>query len=73
MSLKPLPTEAVPETTALIARAAFRKGNLYIRLRDEMGTLYTDQDFADLYPTRGQPALSAWRLALVTVMQFMQA
>jgi transposase len=58
--------------TALIARAAFRKGNLYLRLRDELGTLYTDEDFANLFPSRGQPALPAWRLALVTVMQFLE-
>jgi transposase len=57
---------------ALIARAAFRKGNLYMRLRDELGTLYTDEDFAHLFPSRGQPALPAWRLALVTVMQFLE-
>ena len=72
MSLKPLPIEPVPEMTALIARAAFRKGNLYMRLRDELGTLYTDEDFAPLFPSRGQPGLCAWRLALVTVMQFLE-
>ena len=72
MSLKPLPIAPVPEMTALIARAAFRKGNLYMRLRDELGTLYTDEDFAHLFPSRGQPALPAWRLALVTVMQFLE-
>jgi transposase len=33
-------------------------------------TLYQDSDFADLFPTRGQPAESPWRLALVTVMQY---
>jgi transposase len=60
MSLQPLPITPVPEMTALVARAAFRKGNLYLRLRDELGTLYTDQDFANLFPSRGQPALPAW-------------
>ena len=70
MSLKPLPIAPVPDMTALIARAAFRKGNLYMRLRDELGTLYTDEDFTHLFPSRGQPGLCAWRLALVTVMQF---
>ena len=58
--------------TTLVARASFPKGNLYMRLRDELGTLYTDEDFAHLYPTRGQPALPAWRLALVTVLQFLE-
>ena len=72
MSLKPLSTPDIPEMTSLVARAAFPKGNLYMRLRDELGTLYTDEDFAHLYPSRGQPGLPAWRLALVTVMQFVE-
>ena len=72
MSLKPLPIEPVPQQTALIATTAFRKGNLYLRLRDELGTLFADEDFADLYPNRGQPGLPPWRLALVSVMQFLE-
>src|SRR4051812_44367883 len=56
--------------TARVARAAFPKGNPYLRLRDELGPVFRDGDFADLYPRRGQPALPPWRLALVTVMQF---
>jgi transposase len=39
-------------------------------LRDRLGTLFADADFADLYPRLGQPAYAPWRLALVTVMQF---
>jgi transposase len=39
-------------------------------MRDELGTFYTDADFADLFSKRGQPAFSPWRLALITVMQF---
>jgi transposase len=70
VSLKPRPVPDVPELTARVARAAFPKGNPYLRLRDELGTLFHDGDFADLYPGRGQPALPPWKLALVTVMQF---
>lgn len=72
MSLKPKPMEPVPEETARIARAAFPKGNLCLRLRDTLGTIYTDQLFADLFPVRGQPAEAPWRLALVTVLQFVE-
>ena len=72
MSLKPEPIGPVPEETARIARAAFPKGNLYLRLRDELGTLYQDDLFADLFPSRGQPAEAPWRLALVTIMQFLE-
>jgi transposase len=70
VSLKPRPVPDVPELTARVARAAFPKGNSYLRLRDELGPVFRDADFADLYPRRGQPALPPWKLALVTVMQF---
>lgn len=70
MSLHPQSIDPIPEQTARIARAAFPKGNLYMQMRDTFGTFFTDALFADLFPTRGQPAHSAWRLALVTLMQF---
>src|ERR671921_604534 len=70
MSLKPSPIQPVPEETARVARAAFRKGNPLLKLRDELGAIFADADFADLFPKLGQPALPPWRLALVTVLQF---
>lgn len=72
MSLKPQPVGEIPEDTARVARAVFRKGNVYLRLRDEFGVLYEDQDFAKLFPVRGQPGLPPWRLALVTTVQFIE-
>jgi transposase len=70
MSLRSEPIPDVPEETARVADAAFPKGNLYLKMRDELGTFYEDADFTDLFPIRGQPAFSPWRLALITVMQF---
>lgn len=70
MSLKPTCISAIPEETARVARAAFRKGNPYLRLRDELGVIFADEDFVTLFPGRGQPALAPWRLALVTILQF---
>src|SRR3954471_5780587 len=67
MSLRPDPIKPVPEETARIARAAFRKGNPLLRLRDELGAIFADADFADLFPKLGQPGLPPWRLALVTI------
>ncbi len=69
MSLKPSPIEPVPEATARIARAAFRKGTPLLQLRDELGPIFAAADFADLFPKRGQPGLAPGRLALVTVLQ----
>lgn len=70
MSMYPEPIFDVPELTAEVAQAAFPKGNRYLKMRDELGTVYTDDQFADLYPQVGQPAASPWRLALITVVQF---
>jgi transposase len=72
MSLKPSVIEPVPEQTERVARAAFPKGNLYISIRDQLGTLFEDADFTSLYPRRGQPAFAPWRLALITIMQFLE-
>jgi transposase len=43
-----------------------------LTLRDKLGTLYEDDDFSELYPQRGQPAYSPWRLALITILQFVE-
>ena len=55
MSLRPEPLPAIPAATVAAVRAAFPKGNLYVDLRTEFGTLYTDQLFTDLYPPAGRP------------------
>src|SRR5262245_34022515 len=70
MSLRAHALEPVPEDTARVARAAFPKGNPYLLLRDTLGTIFQDDDFAALFPLIGQPGLPPWRLALVTIMQF---
>lgn len=70
--LRPEILKPIPEETARVASLAFPKGNLYLRLRDELGVLYSDEDFAALFPALGQPALPPWRLALVTVVQFLE-
>lgn len=72
MSLKPDPIPPIPEGTAQVAQAAFPHGNSYLTLRDELGTIFTDEAFADLFPLHGRPAEAPWRLALVTVMQYLE-
>jgi len=39
------------------------------QLRDALGTIYSDEHFAHLFPKRGRPAEAPWRLALVTALQ----
>ncbi|MCI0710942.1 MAG: transposase [Chloroflexi bacterium] len=70
MTLHPQLIPAIPDDTREVAQAAFRKGNRYMQMRDELGTFFNDEQFADLFPTVGQLAESPWRLAVVTVMQF---
>ncbi|MFJ3608507.1 IS1182 family transposase [Streptomyces anulatus] len=60
----------VPETTRRIAEAALPQGSPAIRVRDALGELFRDEDFADLFPQRGRPALSPAVLALVSILQF---
>jgi transposase len=69
MSLRPEGIGPVPEETARVARTAFPKGNVYLQMREVLGTVYDDARFAALFATRGRPAEAPWRLALVTVMQ----
>ncbi|GAQ77532.1 IS1182 family transposase [Streptomyces turgidiscabies] len=72
MSMQPSGPVEIPAETVRVARAAFPKGSLAIRVRDELGPLFTDEEFADLFPARGKPAWSPGRLALVLVLQFVE-
>src|SRR5215471_16816104 len=56
MSMKPQQISPVPEETARVARAANPKGNVYMHLRDELGSILRRSLFAALFPRRGQPA-----------------
>jgi transposase len=41
-----------------------------MRMRDELGPIFTNTALAPLFATRGRPAEAPWRLALVTIMQY---
>ena len=70
MSMYPHELGSIPAETMRVARAAYPKGSLAMRLRDELGGIYRDEQFVSLYPIRGQPAEAPWRLALVLVLQY---
>jgi transposase len=40
MSIHPQPIPEIPPETVRVVRAAFPKGNLYLWLRDNLGTVY---------------------------------
>ncbi len=72
MSL-PLPgPDTIPEETARLARTICPKGTLYMHIRDQLGIIYENRSFADLFSTRGQPAEAPWQLALVCIFQFIE-
>ncbi len=50
MSLQAQAIPPIPDLTAKVARRAFRKGNVYMQMRDLLGTFFTDDLFTDLYP-----------------------
>ena len=70
MSLHPTFDAGVPTETVAVAHAAFPRGHAYLSLRDALGPIYADAQFAALFARDGQPAACPWRLALVTLLQF---
>jgi transposase len=72
MSLQPEKLPEIPEETARIARILFPKGNRYMWLRDELGAIYNDEQFRSLYSKVGQLAEQPWRLAIMSIIQYME-
>ncbi len=69
MSMKPRGLEPIPEETRRLAHRLSPKGTLVTQVRDALGPIYSDEQFAHLFPKRGRAAEAPWRLALVTVLQ----
>jgi transposase len=47
--LRPMLIEPIPPETARVAHAAFRKGNRYLRVADELDMLFTDEAFEPMF------------------------
>jgi len=54
MALHVVPVGSVPDETMRVARAAFPKGNVYMQMRDVLGTIYEDETFRPLFAARGR-------------------
>jgi transposase len=72
MSLHPEEPPSTPEETSRVARAAFPKGTLCLHIADALGAIYKDGQFIALFPRRGQPAEAPGRLAMATVLQYVE-
>ena len=62
----------IPERTIQVAKAAFPKGNVIMKIHDELGHMHEDEAFEALYPQKGQPSISPSLLALTTVLQYLE-
>ncbi|MCX4573176.1 hypothetical protein OHB41_08265 [Streptomyces sp. NBC_01571] len=61
MSMRPVGLSEVPEQTVMVARAAFPKGSLAIRVRDRLAEVFADEPFAEAFGVRGAPGLRRGR------------
>jgi transposase len=72
MSMQPRPWPAPAEEVARAVRAMYRGRRqvpLPVRVRDELGELFADAEFAAAFGAEGKPRWSPGRLALVSVLQ----
>ena len=60
----------IPLETKEIAEASLGKKNEYLIFRDEIGVIYEEESFKEMFVRLGQPSISPALLAMITVMQF---
>jgi transposase len=72
MSLQVPLFTVIPDETVRVAKAAFPRGNRYLQLRDTFGPLFDSADFHHLFSAEGRPAEDPARLAVITVLQFVE-
>src|SRR3972149_3760307 len=72
MCLKIQPPWQMPDETRRIGQHLLDEKNIYRLIGDELFAKLNEKDFADLYPSEGQPGVSPVILAFVTVFQFME-
>jgi transposase len=65
-----IPSTVVEGVDWLIS--GFPKGTLCLHIADELGAIYNDSQFTPLFPRLGKPAEAPGRLALATVLQFVE-
>ena len=72
VSVQPQPWPEPDPQIAGAIRAMYRgkrEAPLAVQVRDQLGELFSDEQFADAFERRGRPGWSPGRLALVTVLQ----
>jgi transposase len=72
MSIKTNEVKEIPEQTKKVAKAVFKKGNIYLKVIEELGMIFSDEEFSEMFSNTGRPAISAAKLALITIFQFVE-
>ncbi len=72
MCLKVQEPWPMPSETERIGQLLLTKDSAYRLVGEKLFATLSEQEFADLYPSEGQPGLSPVILALVTVFQFIE-
>lgn len=67
MCLKAQPSWQMPEETGEIGAKILGENNVYRLVGDELFTLFTEADFADVYSEEGKLAISPVILGFVTI------
>ena len=62
----------MPSETERVGQFLLAKDSAYRLVGEKLFETLSEQEFADLYPSEGQPGLSPVILALVTVFQFIE-
>jgi transposase len=70
MTLETQTLWTIPKQTALVVRASFPKGNIYIKMYEELEELYQEEEFQLICSQCREFALSPVKLALITLMQW---
>jgi transposase len=72
MSLKPKEPWPMPRETGEIGAKILAPDSVYKMVGDELFQLFTETDFADLYPEEGKPGYSPVILSFVSVFQYLE-
>jgi len=72
MCLKPQPPRSIPEATAALVKDLFPEDSVYQFVGDILFDQFHDEDFADLYPSDGQPSISPVLLSFVTIFKALE-
>ncbi len=64
--------QEIPTRTAEVAKKVFKKGNRYLKIRDEMGIVFENETFRHLFSHQGRAAEAPGNLAIILVMQHLE-